>query len=355
MSGILRSIRVDAQDLRRSLENISVAVETEGAQPSDVAAAIAAEEGFRAKNAGQIQARFAEAEAQLDAYLADARTSDGDVTDDLTAMENAWERTLAAWPTAPDQPDELDMPAVRRQIAITQRYLDELVYIAARVTIPARLVESLARLRVGGTLDFHYSFADELPSAEDRLRLLEFLARYPGSFNGVIDTQTGLIRRVASTRLRRAGSYVLMLLAVLGGATLVVGLTMVGGDAASGWRFTPERLPELLGAYFALIIGALVHVGVDAIKQYRSNKDSSRLLALEDMVLWGHVHETGILVSIVSLWVVLIGLVAFLDEVPLYTAFLAGYSWDSLLDVFLARFARQFSEQSDRVTQQLTA
>ncbi len=31
---------------------------------------------------------------------------------------------------------------------------------------------------------------------------------------------------------------------------------------------------------------------------------------------------------------------AFLDTVPRYTAFLAGYSWDSILDIFLARFSK---------------
>jgi len=351
--GVLRSIRVDAQDLRRSVENISVALETEGAKPADVAAAIRAEDDFRAKNTAQIQARFAQAESLLEAHLANNPAGGGDVTDDLTAMENAWERLVAAWPSAPAD-DDLDLPTVRRELATVQRYIDELVYIAARVTIPARLQESLGRLRVGGTLDFHYSFADELPEFEDRRRLLEYLARYPGSFSGVIDPETGIIRRIAPTRARRLFSYVLMVLLVAGGALLVVGLTVVGTNAGPGWLFTPARLAELLGAYFALMAGAVAHVAVDAIKQYRANKGSSRLLALEDMLLWGHVHEAGILISIVSLWAVLIGLVAVLDEVLVYTAFLAGYSWDSLIDIFLARFEKQVSSAGDRLAQQLS-
>ncbi len=346
LRGVLRSIRVDAQDLRRSLDHIRAALDTPGAEPVTVAGAIVAEEPFRAKNAMQIADRFAMADVLLNAHLSDPNVRGGEIGDDLTAMENSWDRTLAAWPTVPDKPAALDLPTIRLQLTAAAGHLDELIYTAARVTIPTRLVDSLMRLRVGGSLDFHRAFADELPGREDRVRLLEYLARYPASYNGLVDVTSGNIRRVGATRLRRFGSYGLMLLAALAGVLLIYGLTLLAGPDVADWRFTAVRLPEFVGAYGALIAGAVVHVGVDAIKEYRSSRGSDRFFALEDMYLWGHVHETGIIISIASLWIILVGLVAFLDTVPLYTAFLAGYSWDSILDIFLARFSKSFDDQS---------
>ena len=340
---LLRSIRVDAQDLRRSLTNILAVADGQAATPAAVAAALEAEEAFRAKNVSEIATRFSEAEALLGV---DPDTGGSELGDQLTAMQNGWERMLAAWPPVPDKPSDIEVPAVRHRIIEARGFLDELIFTAAQITIPSRLVESLSRLRVGGRLDFHQAFGDELSELGDRTRLLEYLARYPGSFPGLIDVETGTVFRIARGRGRRLGSYALMALAILGGVVLILALTAIAPPAATDWRFAPARLPELLAAYGALIAGAVAHIGVDAIKQYRADKGSMRLLAMEDLFLWGHVRELSIVISIVSLWVVMLGLAAFLDEVPIYTAFLAGYSADSVLDIFLARFTTGLSSQA---------
>jgi hypothetical protein len=348
LRGVLRSIRVDAQDLRLSLTKIQDVVDS-GAAQAAIMAAMATEESFRATNTTQVDQRFQLADQLLESYLADPRTLGGDISDELTGMENEWARVVAAWPPVPATAADVDLGRIRGGIADARGYLDALIFAAARLTIPSRLVESLARLRVGGRLDFHQAFADELPSREDRVRLLEYLARYPGSYQGLIDPESGLIFRIAGTTRRRLASYGFMALAVLGGVAIILVLTALAPANQSGWPFTPARLPEFLGAYAALIAGAIAHIAVDSIKQYRSGKGSSQLLALDDLYLWGHVHEMGIIVTIVSLWIILLGLAAFLDQVAMYAAFLAGYSADSVLDIFLARFTTTFSEGASSV------
>ena len=88
-----------------------------------------------------------------------------------------------------------------------------------------------------------------------------------------------------------------------------------------------ERRPEThpLADYFSL-----------APMQQRG-EDSFR--AIDDWLLWIHVREMSILVSILALWLTLFGLAeAFPNGINGVTAFTAGYSIDSILGVFITRF-----------------
>ena len=94
---------------------------------------------------------------------------------------------------------------------------------------------------------------------------------------------------------------------------------------------------DALGLYAAVLLGAVVHVGVDVLKDARAEK-GARIRAIEDLTLWAHVHERQVIFAILSLIIVLFLYLFFEPRPTAWVALLVGYSWDSAIDTLLGRF-----------------
>ena len=108
-----------------------------------------------------------------------------------------------------------DMNMLRKRIR-------KIVYLISYLTIPERLNEWLKGARPGYYIPFHVVFEDELPTKEDRDKLIERLTYAPRALRGgLINSGTGLIYRYSMNVWRRLLS-VIWLLAIFVLATFVI-------------------------------------------------------------------------------------------------------------------------------------
>lgn len=178
--------------------------------------------------------------------------------------------------------------------------------------------------------------------------MLEYLAAHPRSVWGIVDTQTGLIYRSSQHAWRRALSFLLIAITTGVGA-LVFGLVLPSASWIPG--FPAIDGAPLLSAYAYALAGSAVHLGIDAIKRIRSSQNSPDL-AIDSWIIWVHVREIYVCAGIVLVAIAAFGVIATVHRTDPLTMFLAGYSWDSLQEVFIPRFVKTVSTRtSDLLTQ----
>jgi hypothetical protein len=352
--GLVRDIRAEAQNLVRMLDPVRAALQLQDptAQQAELARTLVEADRVIAANETVIDERIA---AVRDLFAKAPRLYDG-AGDAVTELENQWRemRHALSWPSKFTAID------IASRIDGAETHFREIEWQAALVTVPNRVRQHLRTKRVGGQLRFHDAFRDEITDEAQRVRLLSYLSQHAASFSGVVDVPSGVIYRVAPKPRRRVASWVAIgLLATVGGYLFVLVLTRglpeiqltLGGISG----ITPERFSELMGAYWGLLIGAVTHIVVEAIKQQQRG-DSSSFLALEDWFLWVHVRETSLIVGVLGLYVVLVGLAVTLTtpgSLTFLTAFGAGYSFDSILGLFITRFDSSAKSMTETVVGRL--
>ncbi|MEP7009841.1 MAG: hypothetical protein ABJC13_05925 [Acidobacteriota bacterium] len=325
--GRIRDLRAEIQNIQRIA--VEVKAKSEQAEPSNrdqaVKAAIQRNEKIFRDNRGQIESRLREVRSMLDKYV-----KIYDLYGDPVAnIENAWQRATLSWPTSGDDTEQ----ALQNFTAITQE-LKSVVLWCGMLTIPNRVRQHLSQLRIGGALDFHASFADELPEIEDRLFILRYIHSHPAVVKGVVSLSDGLIFKAAETSLRRTLSLWLILSAALFGFVAVWASCWFGMIICT----SEKSLSSLMQGYALVLVGAVAHVLVDFLKMDRASKANTS--GLQDWVLQIHVQEISFLKVAISLWIGFL-LLAYSTDKPIdwKTAFLLGYGIDSFLDLFLQRFA----------------
>ncbi len=352
--GLVRDIRVEAQHLSRLLEPARQAVKATGAQTQATALAAALRDVHRVFRTSRPE--VADRLAAVHALLADHPALYNDVGDAIAELENQWlemEHALT-WSDAPD------VAGMVPRLATFDDRLPKLEWQAAIVTVPIRVIQHLGTKRIGGRVNFHEAFKDELESRDLRVELLRYLREHAASLDCVVDVPNGMLYRVAPGVGRRAWSWILVVgLATVGGYGFVVlltqGLPALGLPSGTVSGLRPDRLTELLGAWWGLVLGAVAHLVVDAIKQEQV-ADSGAFTALEDWFVWGHVREYALVVTVVSLGAILVGLAVLFPDpgsIAFLTALGAGYSSDSVLGLFVTRFQTAASVASDVVTEKL--
>jgi len=171
-----------------------------------------------------------------------------------------------------------------------------------------------------------------------------------------VDRANGRILKAARGG-RRVVSFVLvfgaLLLPVLG---IYVYAHLPVWFPGNGLSSTPGQFANLLLAYGAIVVGSLVHITVDALKQSRSGQGLP-FGALDNVILWVNVKETSIVMGVVSLWVALAGVASLYphSQVPVSTALLVGYSLDSFVDLFLQRFESKATAATDALKKEIAA
>jgi len=402
--GLLRDIRAEVQNLRNTLNEVIARGEMDDTivRAQEVVAAMRARQRIYTYNAQMISERLEE----LRAHINDFTGLYDRYGDEVTHIENYWERVTYDWPprfnnlplnpedtesviavvtpatqtseatptpepvtideSAPPEESTPSMPSddvlltaadhILRKADETNKHLDNIVYHAALLTIPGRLNQHLHQLRIGQKLDFDATFADEVPNAADRRKILEYLSARPMVVqSGIIDAANGVIFHASPYRWRRWMSYLNIAAAITIGALMVYVLSNIGTWVEiEGWIIPEGRTTNFMVGYAFVIVGGIVHLGVDAVKQAQ-NRQVQSLIAVEDWLLWIHIKEMGIIVGIISLWVGFFGLMWLTNPEPISweTAFFVGYSIDSFIDLFLERFNTAVGARNTAIKAQL--
>ncbi|MCA9032127.1 MAG: hypothetical protein KDA66_15025, partial [Planctomycetaceae bacterium] len=223
------------------------------------------------------------------------------------------------------------------------------IYRCAELTVPDRVDQHLQTIPPGQELDFHANFREAVPNEEHRVKLLKFMQDHPNCLWGVVNVDTGKILSLPRGVLRRIRTYVwvgLWLAACIG---LAYELPRLGKDwNINSWpiKEVSEGLP-LFGVYLFALAGAIGHIFLDVVKQFRQG---TVFRTVSDVLSWVHVNELNILISIGTIFIASFVVYANMENVSLYFALLAGYSADSIADTWLQRFEKSVVEQTEGLT-----
>lgn len=253
---------------------------------------------------------------------------------------------------------EVDAPpeAFVRDLATLEGLCRQMIYRTGVLTIPARLNDWLSKARPGYYVPFHAVFEDELPSLEDRSRVLKYLAWAPEAIRGgLVDVNTGLIYHYSRSAWAQASSVLLVLLALVASVGLLVAAVYASGLLPAQVALAPDDLPVLLGVWLAALAGVLCHIVVTTAKRLRAQEELPPVVAPGDLPRVINAKQGQILVK---LFVTLIAVFALVLTVGLaqaagWQAFLAGYSLDSFVDLFSQSVEQRAAAQVSRLRQQL--
>ncbi|HLN01781.1 MAG TPA: hypothetical protein VK335_21005 [Bryobacteraceae bacterium] len=216
--------------------------------------------------------------------------------------------------------------------------LDEIVYTCISNTLTPDINDRLPNLEIGQALDLEFVYGDDFPR-DPKLRqrlVLEVAQEQAVIQGGIVDAGSGLIYRIAPTaRERRKSLWHVAGLIVLGGV-LAAGSAFLGNWVPS-WPIQATQWSALLMNYAFLFVGAGGHTVIDALKQKRAQTKPT-FVAMDNWMLWLHVHEMPVLYSVLWADLGFILLTAMVHDLDWRGAFAAGYSIDSVTDLFLGRF-----------------
>ena len=265
--------------------------------------------------------------------------------DELRHIRNTWEQLkLSPLLKNPARNDMAPQDQLQH-VAMLDACCREIDFQIGWLTIPERLNGWLAQARPGYYVPFHAVFADELPNPEDRAKVLSFLAWSPEALRGgLVDASTGLVYRFDQDRRRQWLSLLGIVGVVVLATTLVIlacyprtgidlGIFLLQVDA---WPFVPDHLSTLLVGWAAVLAGVVVHVAVGTAKLMRSEAASLPVIAATDLLPRVNAKFGTILLKLLLALIGFFGLVfaVDIDQVTLLTAFLIGYSLDSVVELF---------------------
>jgi hypothetical protein len=351
-AGNVREIGTEARDLTESLAGVTkaLAVVDAGVRKQGVAKQLAELQRVLPDRKAVVARIFATLNdlSQQYAWLLDWSG------DELLETSNLWGEALAH---IPGEKAQLDDIALQSAIADASAKLSEVIWHAALVTLPSRLHQHLSTMWVGDQLDFAATFADELPDPASQRRMLVYLAGHPDAIEGVVDVDAGVIYKRARQFRWWLASYALLIAVGIAGVglvkVLVDGIPLI---APSGWfGLRPEGFGSVLSAYAFLILGALFHIGVEAIKHNQRSTPGS-FTAIGDWLAWIHVRVLALLGGILMIWVTLVFLAKSLpaDQLTWETALFAGYGIDSIFGLVVTRFDAAATLQVGSITSLLS-
>ena len=272
-------------------------------------------------------------------------------SDMLQHILNAWQQ-MKSFPLMKAPDGTYDAQQQLHDLSLINVQIDKMVYLCGYLTIPARLTEWLDETRPGYYIPFHEVFQDEVPNANDRARLLKYLAWSPVEIkNGYIDLNAGLVYKYSRRRLDRWMSIVYLVLAFLITTGIVVGSCFA---SFPNWPLKPENLGIMLSGWLVLLVGVAVHIGIGNIKDTRK-KGLPTLFAPEDIFFIINARLSQIVFKLFIALIGLFGLVLTngLAQFSILSSFLLGYSLDSFVEMFGSSLSQQSASQLNALQQQL--
>ena len=292
-------------------------------------------------------------------------SQDNSHREDLRRIRDVWEQMESN----PIIMNPGDFPADQQlhYMNMLKKRIRKIVYLISYLTIPERLNEWLKGARPGYYIPFHVVFEDELPTKEDRDKLIERLTYAPRALRGgLINSGTGLIYRYSMNVWRRLLS-VIWLLAIFVLATFVIyhigdlsmkdsSLPVFGWKIPlpyiENWPIKADLQATVLLGWIAILLGILTHAAVGSAKRAQG-EGLPPIYAISDLSRYIDARF-GLLVRKLLLALVgLFGLMFSSDSVTPLNAFLVGYSLDSVVELFGTSLEQKSASQVTTLRKQL--
>ena len=345
----IREIREEVQNLITILKLLDDAakVEDERARPREIGKKFTRVSETFEPNATSVDGLL----SQIGQVFATSPATRDLLSDTVVRIGNNWGQAVYEWQAIKREYEPTQSKVLRGELvagegdgplkagARMRPYLNEVVYWSSFVTIPYRINEHLDTLYQGQPLDFHAMFADELPDKDQRTKLLGFLKAHPASVTGVIDVERGVILK-ASPRGKRTLSGLLPVVAAAAGAptlylyALATRSVEVKNDALAAY---------LVSTYILVVAGAILHVVLDALKQWRGGDRG--FSAMGDWFAWLDVKRGPNVISVFTVLAVFVASLAISTvAIEPLAALAIGYGSDSVFDVVIKRFDSAISK-----------
>jgi hypothetical protein len=326
--------------------------------------------------------------SDIDLIMGKIGEGDSSKADIVRSIKNMWEQVQAnplmikpnkepeAEPNAPSAPEstpkqptvtETGTQEILHQISTLKDRIRKIVFLISLLTIPERLNRWLEKSWPGYYIPFHLVFEDEIPTAEDRVRLLKYLAYSPARIkNGIVLPGSGLIYR-CENEWKRQIPYALGLLAIF---LSITGIILASSKLASGYNLPminvliqlkdwPEAAALLVG-WIAILLGVITHSAIGAAKSEKK-EGMPTLISVKGIFPYLSA-KAGELVW--KQFMALIGLFGLMfsgiwnantqgTEVLAANALLVGYSLDSVIELFGTSMEQRAATQVSNLKKQL--
>lgn len=201
------------------------------------------------------------------------------------------------------------------------------------LTIPYSVNQWLAKSRPGYYLPFHLLFADQMPSAGDRQKVINSIAWAPNSVEaGIVNAEAGLIYRHDPERAGQWRSFLVILLAFY---TATISVWFIGEKAYIDIDKMSMDAKTLLIAWAAVLTGMFIHITTEEFKRSKAT-GLPQIVATSDWLIYFSAHKGDILLKLLMALFGLFGFIFSSDiaSVTMISSFLVGYSLDSFIGLF---------------------
>jgi hypothetical protein len=330
-------LRVTIQSLQRALADVLEAADVSAEREREVAVerAVKASTRLLERKKDELDRHFAsltdrmDEDAKLKSRFAGHLAEIRDLVDEARAE---WPRDSSFSPSAAN---------ARVAASTADAALDSAVLQTALVTLPYRVEEQLENRWIGSTLRIVDTFERELPQDDvRRQQLVEHLDRAQTAIQGQVDAEQGVIYKTSP----HLSVWITTCLAPLLAIAAAVGLLLLLGQFdefgladtsqwADKWHLASSR--ALLGTFIFALAGALLHLGVEAVKSRPFNR-RREIYPIYSGLVWLHLRWASLAFSVVPILIVVIGLHV-VNKADSLTALFAGYGSDSIAGIFLTR------------------
>ena len=270
-----------------------------------------------------------------------------DVGDQVTLIQDAWDRAKDAMPAAAAFAEDPVAASVTKDLDTTKSLVSNVNFLAARMSAPSQVRQYVDEMRPGNTVSIHDILKEDIPDKAQRDELIAYMKTARVSIPGIIDVETGTVTRYET---RRSALWIsLIVVTVLALAVPVLALL--------GSLFWPAQLNgvatrEQASTFFPIVIGvwlgAAAHVAVDILKT-RKGPRPDYIASVDDFKFYVNSHTISILISVALLVAVAIGIAYLAPQLGFGGSFFAGYSADSFFDLFVGRFEKIVDVQTGKV------
>jgi hypothetical protein len=355
--GLLQNTRVEAQNLRSlfcELEDDIVTYESR----RDMAEIVAPYQEIYKNNKDEIDTQI----SRMKVLVLNDPGFNQWMGDDIKIIENKWERFNCFYPDFNNDKNDVIIIGIRK----CSVYLSDIVYQCSFKSIPERLMQHLKTVANGQALDFYETFKDEVCSEEQAKKIIEFLANHPNSLQcdqkthkgskgalcGVIDPALGLVYKIGTADQIRMSAIKILFWSIVAliGSYLILNFYKSSAISSMGENTSFGNISAL---FIVMLGGAAAHIAIGMLKETRSAKPQQRL-AIDDLMLWIHIKESSMISGLMILVLGFLIMMVTYPSIKTEVIFVAGYSIDSLGDLFIARFETTMNAKGEVLKTSMT-
>ena len=195
---------------------------------------------------------------------------------------------------------------------------------------------------------FKDEFEEELPDETMRIRMLTYLQNHSKIVAGQVNVPEQTILRTSDSFMHGGLALFLgLLLGIIPFGIIALDRFFEGFDNTF---FKEDEVNDFAKLYAWVLIGASAHFIIALVKSGQSGES----LILARQIGWLSTKQGPIVVAVLSLWIISYGAWrGFGGEFDRDTAFFAGYSFDSFIDIILTRFDTSVNTATDKIRKRL--